>query len=134
MLLGVHGSDPGQLVKIGSCSCPEDIITYHCIVNAPGLGGFTIWRGTAFNCPTVQNRVLLRHNSFGSASGAFGQCGDAIVGRSLRVDPNFIYVSQLEIDITVNPELIGRTVECVYNPSGDTIIPINSTTIAVEGK
>lgn len=125
--------ESGQLIKIGDCTCPEDIVTYNCIVNAPGLGGFTIWRGTAFDeCPDVQNRVLLRHNSYQNG-GAFGQCGDAIVGRSLQVEPNFVYISQLQINIAANPGLIGRTVECVYNPSGNTIIFINSTTIDIEG-
>ena len=129
----------GQLEKIGTCTCPGDILTYHCVINATVAGGFTIWQGSAFDCSTEGNRILLRHNSF--SSGAFGSCsGGSLTGRSLptgavvTTDTNYIYTSQLQADFNSNPSLIGRTIECVYNPNGDSVISIGTATIDITGE
>ena len=102
-----------------------------CIVTGTG---FTIWQGSAFECQSVDSRIVLRHTSFGG-SGAFGLCNDgAIVGRSLGVSAdNSVYTSQLMINLTASLDLIGRTVECVYrNPDG-LETTIGSTTVGVTG-
>ena len=129
----------GQLQKIGTCTCPGDILTYHCVINATVAGGFTIWKGSAFECSTEGNRILLRHNSF--SSGAFGSCsGGSLTGRSLptgavvTTDTNYIYTSQLQADFNSNPSLIGRSIECVYNPNGNTVISIGTATIDITGE
>ena len=127
--------DSGQLIKTDSCTCPEGVITYRCIIDANVTGGFTIWNGTAFNCGP-SNNILLRHNSFGGQSGAFGSCNDGIIsGRSLGVSNGNIYTSQLQVTITNSSRsgLIGRTVQCVYSPDGSTNLIINSTTIMLTG-
>ena len=116
----------GDLNEISSCTCPNGVITYTCAVN--GLG-FTIWRGSAFNCPAQLNRILLHHMSFNS--GTMGLCnGGGIVGRSLGVSED-IYTSQLTV--TVTPNLVGRTIEYAYSLTGATVTPINSTMIILTG-
>jgi hypothetical protein len=116
-----------DLNKLSSCTCLNDDIIYTCAVS--GLG-FTIWRGSAFDCSAQQNRILLRHTLF--ESGTMGSCnGGDIVGRSLGVSEN-VYTSQ--ITVSVIPNLIGRIIECAYSLTGSTVIPINSTTIATSGR
>ena len=123
----------GQLTKTDFCTCPEGDITYVCVINGNGRGGFTIWQGTAFNCQS--NHILLRNNLFGS-SGAFGSCNNGIIsGRSLGVSEGNVYTSQLQVSVNSDSrsDLIGRTVECVYSPDGSTNNLINSTTITITG-
>ena len=115
-----------QLIKTDSCTCPEGVITYMCVIDGTGPGGFTIWNGTAFNCGQ-SNNILLRHNLFGTQTGAFGSCnGETISGRSLRVSRGNVYTSQLQVNITNSSrsELVGRTIQCVYSPNGSTYIII----------
>ena len=115
-----------DLNKLSSCTCLDDDTTYTCEVS--GLG-FTIWRGSAFDCSAQQNRILLRHMSF--ESGTMGSCnGGDIVGRSLGVSEN-VYTSQITISVTSN--LIGRSIECAYSLTGATVTPINSTMIVISG-
>lgn len=127
-----QGSGSAQLIKTNDCTCPDDIITYNCNVTG---SGFTIWRGSAFDCPTVDSRILVRHSSFRAS---IGLCNDGvIIGHSLGVDTNSlsnpIYISQLTINLTAAPSVVGQTVECVYrNPGGiDTLI--GSTVITIMG-
>ena len=127
--------ESGQLIKTDSCTCPEGIITYQCIIDGTDPGGFTIWNGTAFNCGQ-SNNILLRHNRFGTTDGAFGSCNNGIIsGRSLGVREGNIYTSQLQVNLTSgsSSDLVGRTVQCVYSPDGSTNIVINSTTILITG-
>ena len=115
-----------DLNELSSCTCLDDDITYTCAVS--GLG-FTIWRGSAFDCSAQQNRILLRHMSF--ESGTMGSCnGGDIIGRSLGVSEN-VYTSQITVSVTSN--LIGRIIECAYSLTGATVTPINSTTIVISG-
>ena len=115
-----------DLTKTSSCTCPNGVLTYTCVVN--GLG-FTIWQGSAFECSAQGNRILLRHMSF--TSDTMGRCnGGGIVGRSLGVSED-VYTSQLTVTVTQN--LINRIIECAYSPNGVTATPINSTIIAISG-
>ena len=115
-----------DLNKLSSCTCLSSDVTYTCAVN--GLG-FTIWQGSAFDCTAQLNQILMRHTSF--ESGTMGLCnGGAIVGRSLGVNGS-VYTSQLTVSVTSN--LIGRMIECAYSLIGATVIPVNSTMIAITG-
>lgn len=122
-MYGYIGS--GQLVKISKCTCIGDILTYECAVTGPG---FTIWQGSAFECPSLENSIQLRHSSYDS--GTMGQCNDeSITGRSLGVS-NDVYTSVL--NVTLSTDLIGRTVECKHNDF-TTTNPIGSSTIITAG-
>ena len=73
-----------------------------------GGSGYTIWRGTAFDCRT--NEIILRHSHFNTAA---GECNSgSIVGRGVKVVGKS-YTSQLSI--TVNSDMIGKTIQCVYD-------------------
>ena len=122
----------GELLTATSCTCAGDTVTYNC--NIAG-GGFTIWRGTAFDCSTSQNSILLRHSSFGSG-GTMGTCNNGVIaGRSVGVSSdNSIYTSQLKIDLASSPNLVGRTVQCVYRNTQNVDITVGSVTIQLTGR
>ena len=95
---------------MSGCVCPGDISTYECVTMGAGL---TIWTGTAFNCSSSSNEILLFHSRFSSTKGTYGSCNDgSIVGRSLFVEGNN-YTSLL--NVTVTPNIAGKTVECFYD-------------------
>ena len=98
--------------------------------------GFTIWRGSAFDC--ADSRILLRHSSFGSSSGTMGLCNDgAIMGRSLGISSNSlnnpVYMSQLMVNLSAISNVIGRTVECIYRNIDSVETIIGSATIEITG-
>ena len=120
-------------MSINDCICPGDIATFNCNVTG---SGFTIWRGSAFDCPAVDSIILLRHSLF--ANGVMKLCNDGvIVGQSLGISTNSmgntVYMSQLMVNVTASSSTIGRTVECVHrSPDGmDTLI--GSTTLEITG-
>ena len=87
--------ESGWLIKTDSCTCPEGVITYMCIINGMDPGVFTIWNGTAFNYGQ-SNNLLLRYNLFGTQTGAFGSCNDGTIsGQSLGAGAGNVYTSQL---------------------------------------
>ena len=118
----------GQLTKIGDyCTCPNRIATYKCVVNGTG---FTLWQGTAFECPASENIIRLRHSEF--SNGTMGLCNNReIVGYSIRVGPGGTYTSQL--NVSVNSNVINKTIECAHQSSALNITPIDSMTIAIPG-
>ena len=69
-------------------------------------GGFTVWRGSAFN-GCSNNHIQLRHTQFERGT-AVGECNDGvIVGHGVkRVNHNF--PPQLIIHLDVNSTLEGR--------------------------
>ena len=101
-----------QFQLISDCTCPGHSIVYRCTVI--GDGGFTRYRGSAFNCSLLGNEILLQHTDYGS--GVMKSC-NLISARSLRVFGNH-YESELTVNIT-SQEQNGQTVKCAYN-SGTT--------------
>ena len=74
--------------------------------------GGTVWTGTALNCVSTNNEIILLHGRFMS-HGSYGSCNNgAIVARSLSTDGNY-YTSQL--NVTVTPDILGKTIECGYD-------------------
>ena len=107
------------------CVCPDDVQIYECTV-VGGLGGITVWRGTAFNCEISLDSINLLHSQFVSEEGAFGNCNDgAIKGKSLRIENNR-YISQLIV--TLSSDMSGETIECDYD-NGRTTTPIGNFSI-----
>ena len=85
------------------------------------VGGFsTEWRGTAFNCPGLGNRITLRHTQFSESGLAMGECGNNIIGngRNRTFDglDDSRFTSQLTIHLPLlnatNNTLEGETVKC----------------------
>ena len=86
--------------------------------------GTTVWRGTAFDCSSAGNEIVLLHDRFtsGEATCNHGQ----IVGRGITVVNSSCYTSQLYV--MISSSLIGKTVECVHDNFG-TETTIGSLTI-----
>ena len=123
----------GQLVKSNDCTCQDSVVTYKCNVTR---SGFTLWRGSAFDCPTMDSLIILRHSSFGTSSGTMGLCnGGAIMGHSLGISTdgmgNSVYMSQLMVNLTAS--VIDQSVECVYRNAVGMDTLIASTNIQLEG-
>ena len=136
MIADVIRGSKGFTKSSDYCTCPGGIVHYNCSVTG---SGFTIWKGSAFDCPDANNgdsRIRLRHSSFGS--GTTGLCNNgAIIGQSLGINTNGlnnpVYVSQLMINLTASSNVVGGMVECVYlNPSGVETV-VGSTTIEITG-
>ena len=105
-----------------NCTCPGEVLTFTCIINE---GGTTLWTGTAFSCNL--NEILLRHSQFSVPGGTSGSCNNgAITGRSIGVT-NGCYSS--ELNVTVSPNLNGRTILC--NHDGTTQRNIGSSTLNI---
>ena len=90
------------------CVCPGDTLTYECTVR--GLGA-TVWRGTAFECSSTTNELILLHRRFTSVYGASSSCNNGdTVARGVSAKGNN-YTSQL--NVTITPDTAGKTVECL---------------------
>ena len=90
-------------------ACPGDLLTYECIATGGSNIGATIWTGTAFNCPSSGNEIILLHVFINRIY----TCNNgSIVARILSGEGNK-YTSQL--NITVTPDIAGKIIECVHN-------------------
>ena len=100
-----------KLINAGftsGCLCPGDTLLYECTVMGYGT---TVWTGSAFNCRSSNNDIILLHNRFNN--GTDGTCTNgAIVGRSIAVDGNN-YTSQL--NVTITSDTAGKTIKCIHD-------------------
>ena len=96
--------------ETNDCAGDGDTLTFNCTVLG-SAGGATVWTGTAFDCPN--NEITLLHSSYKSGRhGAFGSCNNgAIVAQSLGVEDSY-YTSQLNVKVTTNNNMIGKTIIC----------------------
>ena len=117
---------------LSDCVCPGHKLMLECTVVG---GGATIWRGTAVDCPSSSNRILLRHSQF--ASGTSLSCNNGrIIGRSTNTtsDSDGIkFISQLIIQLDESGTLEGRTVECAHSYSEKTIIGTHTIIACTRG-
>ena len=112
----------GLALSQNGCICPGHQVTYECTIVG---GGTTVWNGSAFNCTSDQ--IPLRHSQFESGT-AVGVCNDgAIVAHGIRRE-NYTFISQL--NVTIEQNMIGRTIQCVYH-DGIHITIVGSETILV---
>jgi hypothetical protein len=89
-------------------ACPGDVLTYECIATGGSNIGATIWTGTAFNCPSNENEIILLHVFINHIY----TCNNGtIVARMLSAEGSN-YTSQL--NVTVLPETAGKIIECVH--------------------
>ena len=112
------GTTIGRLTLTSSeCDCLDWTLTYECtIMGGHGLGGATVWTGTALNCPS--DEIVLLHQRFTDPGGAIRSCNNgATVAQSLSVQDNRFYTSQL--NITIVPNVTGKSIMCFYDGMGD---------------
>ena len=115
-----------NLLRCGSCFCPEGILVFSCSVNG---GGATVWKGSVFNCHgNNRNEITLRHSEFDNGvSEATGSCNDGnIVAYNIDVTNN-IYSSQL--NVTISPEMHNETVECIQYRVNSTSVTVGAYTL-----
>ena len=63
--------------------CPGDVLTIECTITG---GVATVWRGTAFQCVSRSNEIILRHSGFRESYNPAGTCNNgAIIARALGV-------------------------------------------------
>ena len=107
--INIHVGEPVEhLALVNGCACLNETITYECTVKG-GIDGATVWRGSVFNCSG--NDINILHNPLISG---VGTCNNgAIVAQKLtdRATDGF-YTTQL--NVTISPDVIGKSVECVY--------------------
>ena len=74
-----------------------------------------MFQGNIFNCNNSDDQIALLHSRFNTINGASGTCNNnKIHGYSLPVDTSSnCYISQL--NITVSQDMIGKTIQCVYD-------------------
>ena len=112
----MHVSELIISAQADGCVCPNDILTYNCTVNGTATAS-TVWTGTAFDCPSSNQTVLL-HSRF--ADGTTKECNNGgIIARSIGVEISE-YTSELTVIVTA--ELLGKTIMCIYDlPSASEI-------------
>ena len=98
------------------CNCVGDTLTFEC-TTMNGL--FIIWRGSAFDCASSGNEMILFNSSVGVET-----CNDGMItGRVIKHEGNS-YTSQL--NVTFSSDLIGRVIECASD-NGSQIGIFNTT-------
>ena len=108
-----------NLVQVSDCVCPGYMLIYKCTVMGEN-SQYTVWTGTAFDCLSTNNMIILLHDST-----MIKQCGS--IKANIISEGNGYYTSQL--NIAVRPEFIGETVECIYN-DGRTDMSVGNMIIA----
>ena len=92
------------------CICPGHDLTFECSILGNGV---TVWQGSAFDCGSSSNQILLSHSRF---EGATGHCNNrAIVASSIDVLPGTgdqCFISQLNVAVT--DAMRNKTVECFH--------------------
>ena len=82
-------------------------VSYECTVDDDDGERSTIWRGSAFNCPSSSSVINLAHSLY-EPNGVRGSCGD-LSGMSVGVSGNN-FTSLLTLTATIG--LNGMTIEC----------------------
>ena len=126
MVLTLGNALENMLVLRSCCTYPGHNLTYECTVMGSSFG-FTVWRGSAFDCKIEE--IPLRHHRF--TDGVAGECNNgSIVAQSLREQDGF-YTSQLNVTFTT--ALIGKNIECVHDSLNNTDT-VGSMNISTSGK
>ena len=104
------------------CICEGYHLVYECNITG---GGFILWRGTAFECPSSSDELILpRHYP------SMKTCNNgAITGHIIHTENN-TYVSQLTV--SVSAEMIGKNISC-HHDSGATQNLIGSSLLTLTG-
>ena len=119
---------PKGEVSVHIGACPGSILIFECTVYG-GLGGSTVWQGSALDCMDTAHEINLLHQRFEDNEGTVVMmCNNgSIIGRSVgtkncSAQYHCHYTSQLEV--TVKHEMIGKTIDCVYDNGTKTFPPI----------
>ena len=111
--------------RLSLVSSEGSVLIYSCSVVGEGS---TVWTGTAFDCPSTNDAIILKHN-ITEYNTTVGTCsnGAIITGRGLSVEGN-CFTSQLNIRATADLE--GESVICIHRNGSNELI-IGCTTIVL---
>ena len=103
------------------------IILYNCSVIGEGS---TVWTGSAFDCPDINNSIILRHSEFltGNATAQETCNNGSIAGRGVSVDGD-CFTSQLYFSVTSDFVGENHNVICIYENGSCELIIGNATII-----
>ena len=114
----------------GNYSCPGSNITYTCVLCSSFAGVTTVWKGSAFTCPSTENhaanQLSLSQKSGGASNPtAGGSCGNLSAVTTNVSTNGYCYTSVLTTPAVQG--LNGSTVMCVDGVTGavvgnDTVI------------
>ena len=108
------------------CACFNEILTFNCTIVGDGT---TLWNGTAFVCVSDFNEIPLRHDNFGTPSGAGGSCtGGRLIGRSLSSNNN-CFTSELLVNASA--ELNNKTIRCIHRDSQGQMVPVGEVVLTI---
>ena len=103
--------DFGLLTKMSYKCNISMIIDYSLIFSCDSVGlGATVWKGSALNCPSTNNEIILLHNRVNSTS----SCNDDNIVAWLVVNGSSIIISKARI-INVTTELNGKSIVCFHD-------------------
>ena len=109
------GEIKNELKVVKGCACPEDSIVYECTIVGDTSGpGATVWKGTAFDCMSTSNKIVLLHNPGPLVTSQSGSCNmGTIKAQMLNQSYDRVYTSQIKVAVTA--DMIGENIECVYD-------------------
>ena len=80
-------------------------------------GGANVWTGSAFNCPSANNYIILLFFNIGTSK----MCNNGAIVAKLLSNEGNNYTSQL--NVTVTPDTAGKEVVCLnFNGTHDILI------------
>ena len=117
-------------MQLNNCVCPGDVLIYECTIAG---GGATLWKGSAFDCPSVSNEIILRHSEFESEN---GNCNNEAItadsiGSTMVRNNLTCYTSRL--NVTVSNEMNSRTIKCIHDSIDTTVVGM-ATIVFTTGK
>ena len=100
-------------MEINECTCEGSHQFYDCTVDRANS---TVWRGTALNCPAINNEIVFQYGAPGAVNTSCNE--GAVSGYVIRANDSS-YTSRLSIFIT--PALNGSRVSCFSDGSRGTV-------------
>lgn len=110
------------MVLINQCPCQNQDQVYQCTIIGRGA---TVWRGTAFNCPPVNNKITLFHSINSTAREV---CNDGEISATFVKAENNCYISQL--NIRPNLAINSRNIACAHD-NGSVITVVGSSILTI---
>ena len=106
-----------ELSLINQCTCLGFNQTYECTIAAEG--GSTIWKGTAIDCPEIDDEIFLGHSprEFTQTRGCNSR---PIIAYGVRIEDN-CYISRLNI-MNLDLNMSNESVQCIYSNGTSTIV------------
>ena len=105
-------------MALNDCICQGYNVTYECTLVSSGA---TIWKGTAFDCPLINNEITIFHSINNYTSQRPKACNNgAIIGHAVNAE-NDSYNIISRLTVHVSDELNGTTVICAHDNGTDSI-------------